>query len=359
MDAHVNQTVRGSGTLTHRALQSVIMRGGTSRGPVLLASSLPNDQEERDRLVVRLIGGDTYQTDGLGGGNPTTSKVVIVKPAAKNQDHVDFDYAVGNIVVGHNSVDWSGTCGNMTATVPVFALEERLIPPAAASKLRLRNLSTSGLIETFIKDASNHVCGDEIIVRTAHLNPAGSVFGSVLPTAAAREQLVVDSRSYEASIIDVTHPYLFLRYDDVVGDNDVNDAAVVSLIERIRGAACVRLGIAKSPDEAMAVSPAVPRVVLLRSPDEDRTGLHIVAISMGKVIGSVPVTAALCLAAAQHLKYTLIAEIADGLQCQDELQVIAPAARLTAAAQIDADGRIMSAAVDRRVRSIMRGTAWV
>lgn len=359
MDAHVNQTNRHSGKRTHRVLESVVMRGGTSRGPVLLASSLPNDKEERDRVVVRIIGGDIYQTDGLGGGSPTTSKVVIVNPAPKNQDSVDFDYAVGNIVVGHNSVDWSGTCGNMTATVPVFALEERLVPPAAAGKLRLRNLSTNGLIETFIKDPSSHIRGEEIAVRTAHLNPAGSVFGSVLPTAVAREQIVVDDRSYEASIIDITHPYLFLRYDDVVGKNDVIDPAIVSLIERIRGAACVRLGVVKSPDEAMAISPAVPRVVLLRTLDEDKTGLHIVAVSMGKIIGTVPVTAAMCLAAAQHLKYTLVAEIAEELSSQNELQVIAPAARLTAIAQIDSDGRIMSAAVDRRVRSIMRGTAWV
>jgi 2-methylaconitate cis-trans-isomerase PrpF len=324
-----------------------------------LDSSLPNDKEERDRLVVRIIGGDVYQTDGLGGGSPTTSKVVIVNPTPKSQDRVDFDYSVGNIVVGHNSVDWSGTCGNMTATVPVFALEEGLVPPSSAGKLRLRNLSTNGLIETFIKDPSRHIRGEEIVVRTAHLNPGGSVLGSVLPTATAREQILVDGRCYEASIIDVTHPYLFLRYDDVIGSNDVNDPAVASLIERIRAAACVRLGLAKSLDEAMVTSPAVPRLVLLRSVGDDRTGLHIVAVSMGKVIGTVPVTAAMCLAAAEHLKNTLVAEIADGLSFHDELQVIAPAARLAAIAQIDSDGRIISAAVDRRVRSIMRGTAWV
>lgn len=359
MDAHGKQITRDAGKRTHRALESVVMRGGTSRGPVLLASSLPHDKEERDRLVVRIIGGDAYQTDGLGGGSPTTSKVVIVNPAPKSPQRVDFDYAVGNIVVGHNSVDWSGTCGNMTATVPVFALEEGFVPPSAAGKVRLRNLSTMGLIETSIRNPSSHVRGEEIVVRTAYLNPAGSVLGSVLPTAAAREQILVDDRSYEASIVDVTHPYLFLGYDEVVDNNDVNDPAVVSLIERIRGAACVRLGLAGCLDEAMVTSPAVPRVVLLRSVDDDRTGLHIVAVSMGKVIGTVPVTAAMCLAAARHLKSTLVAEIADKLSFHGELQVIAPAARLSAIAEIDADGRIISTAVDRRVRSIMRGTAWV
>jgi 2-methylaconitate cis-trans-isomerase PrpF len=359
MDANISKSAERSCRHVHRAIESVVMRGGTSRGPVLLDSSLLGDKKERDRLVVRLIGGDAYQTDGLGGGSPTTSKVVIVKPAPAGQDHIDFDYAVGNIVVGRDSVDWSGTCGNMTATVPVFALEEGLVSPSAAGNLRLRNLSTNGLIETFIRDPSGHIRGEEAIVRTAYLNPAGSVFKSILPTTVAREKLLVDGRPYEASIVDVTHPYLFLRYDDVVGDRDANDPVVASLIERIRGAACVRLGVAESLDEAMATSPAVPRIVLLRSVGNDKTGLHIVAVSMGKIVATVPVTAAMCLAAARHIKNTLVSESADELPFHNELQVVAPMARLAAMAEISSDGSIISTAVDRRVRSIMRGTAWV
>jgi 2-methylaconitate cis-trans-isomerase PrpF len=358
MDAILKKTTPDRAGRNHRAVENVVMRGGTSRGPVLLAASLPSDPRERDRLVVRLVGGDAYQTDGLGGGNPTTSKVVVVDPTPKKQDSVDIDYAVGNIVVGHNAVDWSGTCGNMTATVPIFALEEGLVSAASTGKLRLRNLSTGGLIETFIKDPSSHKRGDEAVVRTAYLNPAGTVLGSVLPTGAAREQLVVDGCSYEASIIDVTHPYLFLRYDQVVGREDTSNPAIVSLVEKIRGAACMRLGITAKVEEAMAVSPAIPRVVLLHSGAAESEGLRITAISMGKFIATVPVTAAMCLAAARHLKYTLVAEIADEQCSGDELQVIALAARLTATAQVDADGRIMSTAVDRTVRSIMRGTAW-
>jgi 2-methylaconitate cis-trans-isomerase PrpF len=196
-------------------------------------------------------------------------------------------------------------------------------------------------------------------VRTAHLKPAGTVLGSVLPTGTAREEIAVDGRAYVASIIDVTHPYLFVRYDEVVGGNDVNDPAIVSLIEKIRAAACVRLGIVAKPEDAMAVSPAIPRVVLLHSRAEGDDGICITAVSMGKLIATVPVTAAMCLAAAKHMKYTLVAEIADEQRSGDELQVISPAARLTAVAEVDAGGRIISTAVDRAVRSIMRGTAWV
>jgi 2-methylaconitate cis-trans-isomerase PrpF len=359
MVSHLSGAMSADTGHIHRAVENVVMRGGTSRGPVLLASALPNDAPERDSLVVRLVGGDAYQTNGLGGGNPTTSKVVVVDPAPKYQDSVDLDYAVGNIVVGHNSVDWSGTCGNMTAAVPIFALEEGLVSASAGGRLRLRNLSTGGLIETFVQDPSSHKRGDEVVVRTAHLNPAGTVLGSVLPTGAAREQIVVDGRAYEASIVDVTHPYLFLRYDEVVGRDDVNNPKIASLIEKIRGAVCVRLGVAAKPEEAMAVSPAIPRVVLLHARVPGDEGIRITAVSMGKLISTVPVTAAMCLAAARHMRNTLVAEISDGQHYGDDLQVTASAARMTAAVELDADGTIMSTAVDRTVRSIMRGTAWV
>jgi 2-methylaconitate cis-trans-isomerase PrpF len=346
----------GSG---HRAIESVVMRGGTSRGPVLLARSLPSDPAERDCFVVRLVGGGAVQTDGLGGGNPTTSKVVVVNPTANKQDGVEFDYAVGNVVVGYNAVDWSGTCGNMTATVPVFALEEGFIQRSRDERMRLRNLSTGGLVDAFIQGASAHKRGDEITVRTAFLNPGGSVFKSVLPTGVPCERLLVDGHAYSASIVDVTHPYLFLRYDEVVGQNDISDPAIVSFIEKIRGAACVRLGLTKTAEEAMASSPAIPRVVLLHTTPRDQQEIRITAVSMGRLIASVPVTASMCIAAARQMKDTLVAKINHEQANDGTLQVAGPAARLTAAAELDADGGIISTAVDRTVRSIMRGTAWV
>ena len=60
------------------------MRGGTSKGGYFLASDLPADRDARDAFLLRAMGSpDPRQIDGMGGGDPLTSKVAIVKPSAR------------------------------------------------------------------------------------------------------------------------------------------------------------------------------------------------------------------------------------------------------------------------------------
>ena len=60
-------------------LPVTIMRGGTSKGIYILESDLPENREEWDAILLRLMGSpDSKQIDGLGGFRSVTSKVVIV-----------------------------------------------------------------------------------------------------------------------------------------------------------------------------------------------------------------------------------------------------------------------------------------
>ena len=64
-----------------RRVPCVLMRGGTSRGALLLASDLPTGQAARDAVLMRIMGSpDPLQLDGLGGGKSVTSKTAIVRP---------------------------------------------------------------------------------------------------------------------------------------------------------------------------------------------------------------------------------------------------------------------------------------
>jgi len=335
-----------------------LMRGGTSRGPVLLADSLPQDQAARDAAVLRLVGGEQVQTDGLGGGSPTTSKVVVVKPAPDDSSDPIIEYSVGNIVVGRNAVDWSGTCGNMTATVPLYALEERIVPALWDTPLRLRNTSTGRLIETFVASARLHERGREAVVTTRHLDPSGTVLGSLLPTGAGTDRIRLGSSTYQASLVDVTHPYLFLLHEEVVGNGDIREPDTLKLIELLRGEMCVRLGLAASADDAAHSSPAVPRVVLVHQRDDDDC-IEISAVSMGQPIATVPVTAAMCLTAACRIPSTLFASKSTDRSSEAKLTVASPGARLSACAKIDSSGHIAFVSVDRTARTIMHGTAWI
>lgn len=57
-------------------LPVTIMRGGTSKGIYILESDLPENREEWDAILLRLMGSpDSKQIDGLGGSQSVTSKV--------------------------------------------------------------------------------------------------------------------------------------------------------------------------------------------------------------------------------------------------------------------------------------------
>jgi 4-oxalomesaconate tautomerase len=58
-----------------------LMRGGSSRGLYFEAGHLPDDETERDRILVAAMGSDARQIDGVGGAHPLTSKVAIVSRA--------------------------------------------------------------------------------------------------------------------------------------------------------------------------------------------------------------------------------------------------------------------------------------
>lgn len=67
------------------------MRGGTSKGAFFLAGDLPPQPAERNRFLLSIMGSpDMRQIDGMGGADPLTSKVAVVRASRRPQ--VDVDY---------------------------------------------------------------------------------------------------------------------------------------------------------------------------------------------------------------------------------------------------------------------------
>ena len=75
-------------------LPVTIMRGGTSKGIYILESDLPENREEWDAILLRLMGSpDSKQIDGLGGSQSVTSKVAIVGKSQRVDADVDYTFA--------------------------------------------------------------------------------------------------------------------------------------------------------------------------------------------------------------------------------------------------------------------------
>lgn len=74
-----------------KKIPCVMMRGGTSRGAFLLAEHLPEDQTQRDKILMAIMGsGNDLEIDGIGGGNPLTSKVAIISRSSDPRADVDL-----------------------------------------------------------------------------------------------------------------------------------------------------------------------------------------------------------------------------------------------------------------------------
>jgi 2-methylaconitate cis-trans-isomerase PrpF len=111
-------------------LPCVLMRAGTSKGIFLHRRDLPmNELDWAPHLISALgsRGNDPRQIDGVGGGTSTTSKVAVV--SRSQRPDADIDWTFVQVAVGKESIDLTGNCGNMTAGVAPFAVQEGLIRP--------------------------------------------------------------------------------------------------------------------------------------------------------------------------------------------------------------------------------------
>ena len=65
-----------------KAIPTVVMRGGTSKGLYFDRDDLPADRAARDALLLAVMGSpDERQIDGMGGAHPLTSKVAVISKA--------------------------------------------------------------------------------------------------------------------------------------------------------------------------------------------------------------------------------------------------------------------------------------
>ncbi|HYM18147.1 MAG TPA: 4-oxalomesaconate tautomerase [Micropepsaceae bacterium] len=208
--------------MTTRAIPCVLMCGGTSRGPYFLASDLPADPRERDRVLIQVMGsGHELEIDGIGGGHPLTSKVAIVSPSKVKG--ADVDYLFAQVDVCERRVDTSPNCGNMLAGVGPFALEAGLVPiDESISTVRIYNVNTKKLIEARIQTpggkvkydgtaAIDGVPGTAAPIHLAFLDAAGSKTGKLFPTGNPRD--LIDG--VEVSCIDAAMPIMALNAKDL------------------------------------------------------------------------------------------------------------------------------------------------
>lgn len=361
----------------------VIMRGGTSKGIFIKSNHLPQDNELRDETIMAIFGSpDIRQIDGLGGADPLTSKLAVIGPSSHSD--ADVDYTFAQVSIDQSVVDYSGNCGNISSAVGPFAIDEGFVNAVEPfTRVRIHNTNTGKILiaEVEVKDGKAKVTGNckiagvpgsgsKIMLNFA--GTAGSATGKLLPTGNVVDMIDTPSGCIEASIVDCANPMVFVRAEDmgIKGTESPQEidgnAALLRHLEEIRSRVAVLLGMAVSPADATAKSPAFPMIAMVSKPSD------YVAFTNGKSIGAKDVslvsrlmfmqvlhktyagTGTVCTGAAAKISGTIVNEMISESATGDTVRIGHPAGVISLEARVE-DGRVERAAFARTARRIMEG----
>jgi 4-oxalomesaconate tautomerase len=200
----------------------MLMRGGTSKGAYFLEEDLPADPDERDSLILKIMGApDPRQIDGLGGAHPLTSKVAVISKS--EDDKADIDYLFLQTGVDQGFVTDQQNCGNILAGVGPFAIERGLFQAAGESAaVRIRMVNTDSIATAVfpIHGGEPVYGGDQEIagvpghaaaVRIDFEETQGATCGTLLPTGHTVDVIC----GIEVTCIDNGMPVVIMRADAV------------------------------------------------------------------------------------------------------------------------------------------------
>jgi len=201
-------------------IRCMIMRGGTSKGAFFVENDLPADPEQRDQLLMRIMGTpDPRQIDGMGGAHPLTSKVAIASPSQDGD--TDIDYLFLQVGVGDPIVTDRQNCGNLISAIGPFAVERGLIQPSdgdVSVRIRMRNTGGVAVAHFRVHEGVPVYSGDTSIsgvpgtagqIAIDFLDIAGGTTGSLLPTG----NIVDEIDGVAATLIDNGMPVVVMRAD--------------------------------------------------------------------------------------------------------------------------------------------------
>jgi 2-methylaconitate cis-trans-isomerase PrpF len=377
-----------------RRVRAVMMRGGTSRAVFFHRGDLPSAPELRDRVILRIYGGgDPYgrQIDGLGGATSVTSKTAIIGPATVPD--ADVDYTFGQVSVTAPLIDYGGNCGNISAAVGPFAIEEGLVRAAGAltpvriwqTNTRKRIIAhvptTGGVPETEGDYAIDGIPGTGAAILLEFLHPGGSMTGRLLPTGRPADRLEVPGvGTVTVSLVDAANPVVFVRPEDLgltgleMPDRVDGDAELLRRIEAVRAHAAVRLGLAATPAAATAASPGVPKIGFVAPPERyQAVGGRIVEcgdvdvvgriMTMGRLHRAYALTGGICTAVAAQIEGTLVHQAARADRgIERPVRIGHPSGVMEVGAEVQRQGAewtVAKVTTRRTARRLMEGFALV
>ena len=338
------------------------MRGGTSKGGYFLAEDLPADPAIRDRFLLRIMGSpDPRQIDGMGGADPLTSKVAVIKKSAR--PGVDVDYLFLQVFVDQAIVTDAQNCGNILAGVGPFAIERGLVAARDGETRVAIYMENTGQTAIATVQTPNRIVrydGDAKIdgvpstaapIPLEFRDTAGSSCGSLLPTGNVFDEV----EGVRVTLIDNGMPCVVMKAQDlgITGYEDRDaldkDTALKARIEKIRLAVGERMNLGDVKEKS------VPKMMLV-APPRHGGAITVRSFIPHRAHASIGVLGAVSIATACLIEGTPAAELAtipDGRI--KSLSVEHPTGETTCVMELDDQGQVVSAALLRTARKLMDG----
>ena len=380
-------------------IPATYMRGGTSKGVFFRLQDLPESCQvpgrARDQLFQRVIGSpDPYSAhiDGMGGATSSTSKCVILSKSTR-PDH-DVDYLYGQVSINTDFVDWSGNCGNLSTAAGAFAIHAGLVDPSripengtCVVRVWQANIGKTIIAHVPITDGQVQETGDfeldgvtfpaaEIVLEFMDPSDDGDDGGAMFPTGNLVDTLDVPGvGSFPATMISAGIPTVFVNAADIgyqgteLREDINNDPAQLERFEKIRVAGALRMGLIKTPEEALKRQ-HTPKIAFVSPPksytassgkaiEAGDVDLLVRALSMGKLHHAMMGTCAVAIGTAAAVPGTLVNLAAGGGE-REAVRFGHPSGTLRVGAEaqlVDGQWQVTKAVMSRSARILMEG--WV
>lgn len=349
-----------------KGIECMWMRGGTSKGAYFLADALPGDEQARADVLLRVMGSpDDRQIDGMGGADPLTSKVAVVKKSTR--EDADVDYLFLQVFVDQAIVTDAQNCGNILAGVGPFAIERGLVEPVEGEtnvRIFMENTGQIAVARVLVKNGEVEYEGDARIdgvpgfsapIPITFKDTAGSSCGALLPTGNTVD--VIDG--VEVTMIDNGMPCVVMRASDmgISGTETREELEANSELRaklesiRLQAGPLMNLGDVKEK--------SVPKMTMVSAPSDGgaistRTFIpHRCHASIG-VLGAVSVATAAVLDGSPANALAVYES-----SNQMTLDVEHPTGRMTVVLDQNEQGEILSAALLRTARKLYDGKVFV
>ena len=204
------------------------MRGGTSTGIVLWDAHLPADLALREEAIRWIMGvppaakrkATSRPRDSDAASPPATR---FSSSTARRMQRPTSPARSRSSQPTKSAIDWSVNCGNMSAALPMYALDTGLFPATRGKTvLRIYNTNTKVTTDATVKtpEGTPFIPADAEIprrhgplsgVELSLRNPVGAKTGKLLPTGNVVDRFA----GVEASCVDVAVPMVIVRAADV------------------------------------------------------------------------------------------------------------------------------------------------